>query len=138
MTFPRMHNVSRSFQWSWLVDELFDCVDLPPGMHSIFISSATQQAMQLCVDEDLTQENNVKMIDKELILNDIQAHGQVSSFFEFQQQIQVRDYEKKNSDSIRRNLFRSCFFSRAIPKMKSLLSMIMTIFIRKIFVSDDD
>ncbi|CAF4584461.1 unnamed protein product, partial [Rotaria sp. Silwood2] len=61
---------------------------LPPGIHSIFISSATQQAMQLCVDEDLTQENNTKMIDKEILLNDIQTNGQGSNFYEFQQQIQ--------------------------------------------------
>jgi hypothetical protein len=45
--------------------------------------------MQLCVDEDLTQENNSKLIDKEILLNDIQTNGQGSNFFEFQQQIQV-------------------------------------------------
>ncbi|CAF0793564.1 unnamed protein product [Rotaria sordida] len=61
---------------------------LPSGIHTIFISSATQQAMQLCVDEDLTQENNAKMIDKEILLNDIQTNGQGSNFYEFQQQIQ--------------------------------------------------
>ncbi|CAF3107715.1 unnamed protein product [Rotaria socialis] len=61
---------------------------LPPGIHTIFISSTTQQAMQLCVDEDLTQENNSKMIDKEILLNDIQTNGQGSNFYEFQQQIQ--------------------------------------------------
>jgi hypothetical protein len=47
--------------------------------------------MQLCVDEDLTQENNSKLIDKEILLNDIQTNGQGSNFFEFQQQIQVCD-----------------------------------------------
>lgn len=45
--------------------------------------------MQLCVDEDLTQENNSKMIDKEILLKDIETSGQGSNFFEFQQQIQV-------------------------------------------------
>ncbi len=66
-------------------------VVLPSGIHVIFISAATQQAMQLCVDEDLTQENNSKMIDKEILLNDIQTNGQSSNFYEFQQQIQVCD-----------------------------------------------
>jgi hypothetical protein len=47
--------------------------------------------MQLCVDEDVTQENNHKLIEKEILLNDIQTHGQGSNFFEFQQQIQVCD-----------------------------------------------
>lgn len=64
-------------------------LDLPPGIYSLFISSATQQALQLCVDEDITQENNTKMIDKEVLLNDIQTNGQGSNFFEYQQQIQV-------------------------------------------------
>lgn len=45
--------------------------------------------MQLCVDEDVTQENNSKMIEKEILLNDIQTNGQGSNFFEYQQQIQV-------------------------------------------------
>ena len=45
--------------------------------------------MQLCVDEDLTQENNSKMIEKEILLNDIETNGQGSNFYEFQEQIQV-------------------------------------------------
>ena len=52
--------------------------------------------MQLCVDEDITQENNTKMIDKEILLNDIQTHGQGSNFFELQQQIQVCEISFKN------------------------------------------
>lgn len=67
----------------------FAFVVLPPGIQSLFISSTTQQALQLCVDEDITQENNTKMIEKEVLLNDIQTNGQGSNFFEFQQQIQV-------------------------------------------------
>ncbi len=66
-------------------------VVLPHGIHVIFISAVTQQALQLCVDEDVTQENNSKMIDKEILLNDIQTNGQGSNFYEFQQQIQVCD-----------------------------------------------
>ena len=62
---------------------------MPPGIQPIFISSATQVALQLCVDEDVTQENNTKMIEKEILLNDIQTQGQGSNFFEYQQQIQV-------------------------------------------------
>lgn len=62
---------------------------LPSGMHSIFVSSATQQALQICVDEDVTQESNWKLIPKEVLLNDIQTNGQASNFIEFQQQIQV-------------------------------------------------
>lgn len=58
-------------------------------MHSIFVSSATQQALQICVDEDVTQESNWKIIPKEVLLNDIQTNGQASNFIEFQQQIQV-------------------------------------------------
>ncbi|UJR25204.1 hypothetical protein I4U23_006556 [Adineta vaga] len=61
---------------------------LPPNMHSIFISSATQQALQLSVDEDVTQDNNWKLIDKEILLKDIETLGQGSNFYEFQQQIQ--------------------------------------------------
>jgi hypothetical protein len=49
------------------------------------------------VDEDVTQENNHKMIEKEILLNDIQMNGQGSNFFEFQQQIQVCDIEIINS-----------------------------------------
>jgi len=64
-------------------------IDLPPNIHSIFISSATQQLLKLAVDEDVTQENNSKMIEKEILLNDIQTNGQGSNFYEFQQQIQV-------------------------------------------------
>ncbi|CAF2319241.1 unnamed protein product [Rotaria sp. Silwood2] len=94
---------------------------LPPGIHSIFISSATQQAMQLCVDEDLTQENNTKMIDKEILLNDIQTNGQGSNFYEFQQQIQscseneiaiIYDYDYFYSQN-----FLICFD----PKLKKLI-----------------
>ncbi|CAF3614114.1 unnamed protein product [Adineta steineri] len=61
---------------------------LPPNIHSIFISSATQQALQLSVDEDVTQENNSKMIDKEVLLKDIESLGQGSNFYEFREQIQ--------------------------------------------------
>jgi hypothetical protein len=64
-------------------------LDLPTGLHSIFISSLTQQALDVRVDEDVTQENNWKLISKETLLNDIQTHGQSSNFIEFQQQIQV-------------------------------------------------
>ncbi len=49
------------------------------------------------MDEDVTQENNHKMIEKEILLNDIQMNGQGSNFFEFQQQIQVCDIEIINS-----------------------------------------
>lgn len=68
---------------------ILTCIVLPPGIQPIFISATTQQALQMCVDEDVTQENNFKMIDKEILLNDIQTNGQGSNFYEFQQQIQV-------------------------------------------------
>ncbi|CAF0933439.1 unnamed protein product [Adineta ricciae] len=61
---------------------------LPSNIHSIFISSATQQALQICVDEDVTQDNNWKLVDKEVLLKDIETLGQGSNFYEFQQQIQ--------------------------------------------------
>ncbi len=82
--------------------------------------------MQLCVDEDVTQENNSKMIQKEILLNDIQNNGQGSNFYEFQQHIQVCDIYIID-------LFNMIIF-RIIQKMKSLLFMIMIIFIHKIFV----
>ncbi len=72
--------------------KFFFFVVLPHGMHVIFISAVTQQALQLCVDEDVTQDNNSKMIDKEILLNDIQTNGQGSNFYEFHQQIQVCEY----------------------------------------------
>ncbi len=43
------------------------------------------------MDEDVTQENNHKLIEKEILLNDIQTNGQASNFNDFQQQIQVCD-----------------------------------------------
>jgi len=70
----------------------------------LFISSTTQQALQLCVDEDITQENNTKMIEKEVLLNDIQTNAQGSNFYEFQQQIQVCSIE------ILGELIRFCIF----------------------------
>jgi hypothetical protein len=82
--------------------------------------------LQLCVDEDVTQENNSKMIQKEILLNDIQNNGQGSNFYEFQQHIQVCDIYIID-------LFNMIIF-RIIQKMKSLLFMIMIIFIHKIFV----
>lgn len=100
---------------------------LPSNIVPILISSATQQALQICVDEDLTQENNTKMVQKEALLNDIQTNGQASNFFEFQQQIQVRS----SSISI---AFIVLVMFRIIRRMKLLSSMIMIISIRKTFV----
>jgi len=66
------------------------------------------------------------MIQKEILLNDIQNNGQGSNFYEFQQHIQVCDIYIID-------LFNMIIF-RIIQKMKSLLFMIMIIFIHKIFV----
>ncbi|CAF1214774.1 unnamed protein product, partial [Didymodactylos carnosus] len=96
---------------------------LPPGLHTIFISSATQQSLQLRVDEDLTQESNLKLIGKDVLLDDIQTAGQASSFFEFQQQIQaypeneiaiIYDYDYFYSQN-----FLICFD----PKLKKFMEM---------------
>ena len=106
--------------------------DLPDGIHPIFISSATQQAMQICVDEDVTQESNTKMIEKETLLNDIQTHGQGSNFFEFQQQIQVPYGFQRTSRS---NALMIFIAIRIIRRMKLLSSTITIISIRKTFVS---
>lgn len=50
------------------------------------------------------------MIEKEVLLNDIQTNGQGSNFFEFQQQIQVCQIYNNNKLNI--------IDSRVIRKMK--------------------
>ena len=107
---------------------MFVIVDLPPNIHSIFISSATQQALQICVDEDVTQDNNWKLVDKEVLLKDIETLGQGSNFYEFQQQIQVTSFLYYSISSF------AYLTYRTIQIMKSLWSIIMITSIHKISV----
>jgi hypothetical protein len=103
-------------------------------MYPIFISSATQQVLQICVDEDVTQESNTKFIDKEILLNDIQTNGQTSNFLEFQQHIQVDTSSALSMIIYRMDFIFHYIIHRTMLRMKSHSSTIMIISIRKIFV----
>lgn len=100
------NSICKTFLSFLISDESFHSIviDLPPGIHSILISGPTQQALQICVDDDVTQENNSKLIDKEVLLNDIQTNGQASNFFEFQEQIQVILFKCSTNSMLRENI----------------------------------
>lgn len=60
------------------MDEL--TANCPPGLYRIFLSRLTQQAFNLRADEDVTQEDNVRTISKQAILDDLAAKHGISDF----------------------------------------------------------
>ena len=68
----------------------------------MFISSPVQQALNIRADEDITQEDNIKAISKQLNLDDIHKKMATSDFYPFKRLIEeypeeeilvVYDYE---------------------------------------------
>ena len=55
-------------------------VDCPPGLFKIFVTSQTQKAFNIKTEEDVTQEENIKLLKKQAIIEDIGARNAVSDF----------------------------------------------------------
>jgi hypothetical protein len=77
-------------------------IDCPPGLYRLFISSGMQQAFNIRSDEDITQEDNIRMIAKQPILDDLYKKQAGSDFHALRKQIEeypddeiliVYDYE---------------------------------------------
>ena len=46
-------------------------IGCPPGLYRLFISSSAQTLLSIRADEDITQEDNIKQVAKQLLLDDI-------------------------------------------------------------------
>ena len=65
--------------------------DCPTGMYRIFLTNATQTAFNLRSDDDITQEDNIRMIPKQQIVDDILRKNAGSDFHPLKQLIE--DYQ---------------------------------------------
>ena len=52
----------------------------PPGLYRMFLTGATQNAFSIVGEEDITQEDNIKTINKQAILEDIYKKNVGSDF----------------------------------------------------------
>jgi hypothetical protein len=52
----------------------------PPGLYRLFVSSPTQIKFNLRTDEDVTQEDPIRMVAKQALLDDITAKMAISDF----------------------------------------------------------
>ncbi|RNA37716.1 WD repeat-containing 63 [Brachionus plicatilis] len=77
-------------------------IDCPAGLYRLFLSSGTQAAFNLRSDEDITQEDNFRLVPKQNILDDMVSKQAVSDFSPLRKQIEdypedeilvVYDYE---------------------------------------------
>lgn len=77
-------------------------IDCPPGLYRLFLSSGTQAAFDLRSDEDITQEDNLRHVPKQTILDDMVNKQVLSDFSPLRKQIEdypedeivvVYDYE---------------------------------------------
>lgn len=60
------------------MDEYTQCC--PPGLYRMFFTGATQNAFSIVGEEDITQEENIKTINKQAILEDIYKKNVGSDF----------------------------------------------------------
>lgn len=65
--------------------------DCPPGMYRIFLTNATQTAFNLKADDDVTQEDNTRMIPKQQIMDELMKKNAGSDFHPLKQLIE--DYQ---------------------------------------------
>lgn len=63
-------------------------VDCPPGLYRLFITRQTQQIFNLKTEEDVTQEDNIKSVKKQSILDDIANRHALSDFSPLKKQIE--------------------------------------------------
>lgn len=60
------------------MDEYTQCC--PPGLYRMFFTGATQNAFNIVGEEDITQEDNIKTINKQAILEDVYKKNVGSDF----------------------------------------------------------
>ncbi len=101
--------------------------DCPPGMYRIFLTNSTQIAFNLKADEDITQEDNTRMIPKQQIMDDITKKNAGSDFHPLKQQIDeyqgeeipvIYDYEFQYDKN---------FYICLSNELKSFMSMVYLI-----------
>ena len=63
-------------------------IGCPPGLYRLFISTSAQQALNIRSDEDITQEDNIKPVAKQLLLDDITKKMATSDFYPFRKHIE--------------------------------------------------
>jgi len=68
-------------------------IECPPGLYRLFISSNTQEAFNIRIDDDVTQQDNLRMIDRQQILDDIYKK-QVGSDFSPLRKL-IEDYNEE-------------------------------------------
>lgn len=69
-------------------------IDCPPGLYRIFISGKMQQALNIRSEEDVTQEDNVRTIQRQLLLDDIYLKQAGSEFSALRKQIEEYSEEE--------------------------------------------
>lgn len=62
--------------------------ECPPGLYRLFISSATQNRLNIKTDEDVTQEDNIRKLSKQVIVEDMQTLMSLSDFAPLRKQIE--------------------------------------------------
>jgi hypothetical protein len=77
------------------LDESLDeyTIGCPAGLYRLFLSGSTQQAFNVRSDEDITQEDNIKSIKRQQVLDDIAKRGAISDFYPLKKLIE--DYEEE-------------------------------------------
>lgn len=77
-------------------------IGCPPGLYRLFISSSAQTLLNIRADEDITQEDNIKTVPKQSLLDEINKKMATSDFYPFRRLIEeypedditvVYDYE---------------------------------------------
>jgi len=63
--------------------------EMPSGVRPLFFSAAGQQVFNCVVDQDVTEENPHKLIEKGLILEDFKNRAAVSDFHPVKKEVQV-------------------------------------------------
>jgi hypothetical protein len=69
--------------------------ECPPGLYRIFLTSTTQQQFNLRADEDVHQDDTIRYIPKQAVMDDIKQKLAVSDFYPYKSLI-----EEYNEDDI--------------------------------------
>jgi hypothetical protein len=68
--------------------------EVPEGILAILITGPTQKIIQCVIDEDVTEENPYKLIQKSVFQDDIKKRAAVSDFSPFKKEINKYDGEE--------------------------------------------
>ena len=62
--------------------------ECPPGLYRLFISRGMQAQLNIKTDEDVTQEDNIKKVSKQALIDDMTTKMGISDFAPLKKQIE--------------------------------------------------